>query len=126
MSWQDDLNDARLEKGSGWYGCIAPDGWKDIVLQTNEMLSHIDPDYKILQIKEKFGSLRYYYGSAIENPTEQRIMSAIEGWAESKSSHTCQDCGKYGGIRTQFHWILTLCDTCATARGYDLNWEETE
>lgn len=111
-TWQQELNDKRLAEG-GWYGCIAPDGWKDIVLKADNMLAHIDPDYKIMQIKEKFGTLRYYFGSNLEYySVEHDIMHAIEVWAEQRSANTCEVCGKFGELRTDRYWIVTLCDDC--------------
>lgn len=112
MSWQEELNAKRL-KSQGWYGCIAPDGWKDLVLHTDEMLAYIDPNYEIHQIKEKFGTLRYYFGSNFEYGTIQgSIMNAITRAAESRSAYLCEVCGKYGEIRDGA-WIRTLCDECA-------------
>lgn len=109
MRWQEELNSNRL-KTKGWYGCIAPDGWKDIILEADAMLSYIDPDYEIHQIKEKFGTLRYYYGSKYEYDTiQERIMQAIAAWAEQKSSIVCEICGKYGSLDDSRYYIRTLC-----------------
>lgn len=113
-SWQQELNAKRL-KTKGWYGCIAPDGWKDIVLKADEMLAFIDPDYEIHQIKEKFGTLRYYFGTT-KTGVEDDIMRAIERWAESASASTCESCGKYGELRTETYYIVTLCDDCNDKR----------
>jgi hypothetical protein len=116
MTWQQELNDKRL-KTKGWYGCIAPDGWKEIVLRADSMLAHIDPDYQIHQIKEKFGTLRYYFGSKYAYDTVQgQIMNAITTWAEHRSQYTCEACGKFGELRTERYWIVTLCDTCDEER----------
>jgi hypothetical protein len=110
VSWQEELNTNRL-KTKGWYGCIAPDGWKDIVLETDEMLAYIDPDYEIHQIKEKFGTLRYYYGSEHNFSSIQgKIMYAITQAAEARSSRTCEVCGKYGELDTSKYYIRTLCE----------------
>ena len=109
MSWQEELNAKRL-KTKGWYGCIAPDGWKDIVLDTDKMLAYIDPDYEIHQIKEKFGTLRYYYGSKFEYASIQgRIMQAIAGYAESRSATICEVCGKWGDLDDSQYYVRTLC-----------------
>ena len=113
-SWQEELNAKRL-KERGWYGCIAPDGWKDIVLKADEMFAFIDPDYEIHQIKEKFGTLRYYFGTT-KTGVELEIMYAIERWAESRSEHTCERCGKFGELRTETYYIVTMCDDCNLER----------
>jgi hypothetical protein len=114
QGWQQELNAKRL-KTRGWYGCIAPDGWKEIVLKADEMLAFIDPDYEIHQIKEKFGTLRYYFGTT-KSGVESDIMYAVERWAESRSASTCERCGKFGELRTEDYYIVTLCDDCNLKR----------
>ena len=109
MRWQEELNSKRL-KTKGWYGCIAPDGWKDIVLDTDKMLAYIDPDYEITQIKEKFGTLRYYYGTTREyGSIEYKIMDAIARAAEARSATICEICGKWGDLDDSQYYIRTLC-----------------
>lgn len=116
MTWQEELNDKRLASG-GWYGCVVGDGWKDLVLETDAMLLRMDSEYKIQQVKEKFGTLRYYYDSDLEYDTvERRIMDAIIDAAEARSAITCERCGKYGELRTQRYYVLTLCDACNKER----------
>lgn len=116
MTWQQEFNDKRLADG-GWYGCIVNDGWKKIVLETDSMLAHIDPNYKICQVKEKWGELRYYFASEIGYDTiERNIMDAIVRSAESRSRYVCEQCGKFGELRTNRAWIVTLCNTCEEAR----------
>ena len=115
-TWQQELNSKRL-KTKGWYGCIAPNGWEEIVLKADRMLAHIDPDYEIYQIKEKFGTLRYYFGTTRGYDTvEGEIMHAITTWAEQRSQWTCESCGKYGELRDDRYWVVTLCDTCNEER----------
>jgi hypothetical protein len=109
VSWQEDLNSKRL-KTKGWYGCIAPDGWQKIVEETDAMLAYLDPDYEITQVKEKFGTLRYYFTSTHDYGTiEYRIMDDIVVAAEARSSRTCEVCGKLGEVRSG-SWIRTLCE----------------
>lgn len=114
MTWQEELNSKRL-KTKGWYGCISPDGWRKIVEETDEMLAFIDPEYEIQQIKEKFGTLRYYFASD-KTGLESKIMQSIVEAAEYKSSRTCEICGKYGELRDSRYYIRTLCDACESSR----------
>jgi hypothetical protein len=68
-------------------------------------------------VKEKFGTLRYYYDSDLEYDTvERKIMDAIIDAAEARSAVTCEWCGRYGELRTQRYYVLTLCDDCNEAR----------
>jgi hypothetical protein len=111
MRWQEKLNRKRI-KTQGWYGCIAPDGWKDLVLLTDEMLAYIDPDYEIHQIKEKFGGLRYYFEGG-KTEIARRIMWAIVSDSESQSLTVCEICGQRGELRTDEYYVRTLCDKCS-------------
>lgn len=109
-TWQQEFNDRRLASG-GWYGCIVDDGWKDIVLKCDEQLAFMDPNYKINQVKEKFGGLRFYFETE-KTGIEQEIMWAIASYAERQSYSTCELCGKYGQLRDERRYIRTLCDSC--------------
>jgi len=56
-----------------------------------------------LQIKEKFGGLRFYTKGGDD------YTSGIIAMAESMSYRTCEQCGKPGSPRDDI-WIVTLCD----------------
>ena len=55
------------------------------------------------QIKEKFGTLRFYYHGGDE------YIRGLDAMAESMSAVTCEDCGKPGKRRSG-GWVRTLCD----------------
>lgn len=55
------------------------------------------------QIKEKFGTLRWYAGS-------DALLSVITDFAELASALTCLVCGAEGELRSDRSWMLTLCD----------------
>lgn len=57
----------------------------------------------IVQVKEKFGSLRFY----ADNVSPE--MYSYINFAEAMSGVTCEDCGAPGKARTG-GWIRTLCD----------------
>ena len=72
-------------------------GWFHLVLKCHEELKSLMPDYKIAQIKEKFGELRYY----IEFPedTEQDVRQAaykIIDKYERISRQTSEISGRHG------------------------------
>lgn len=136
MSWQKDLTEARC-KTPGWYGCSVPEGWKNVVEETNRLLAELDPFYEIMQIKEKFGALRYYYHSNA-NATTQELMKIVVDYAELWSVRTCEVCGSCSlksnpskGIEwdstavlksTEGGWFKTICDTCdADGRYYTIS-----
>lgn len=83
--------------------CVGP-GWADLV---NACYDITDEHHIVVtQIKEKFGGLRFYVGSA---PIE--VFGQIDTIIE-KSYHICEDCGAAGKLR-QGGWTRTLCDACA-------------
>jgi len=61
------------------------------------------PQVVITQIKEKFGTLRFYYDGG-----DEQIDGMIQ-MAESMSAHLCEECGAPGHTRSG-GWIRTLCD----------------
>lgn len=56
-----------------------------------------------VQVKEKFGGLRFYYEGGDEH------IHGMVRMAESWASVTCEVCGKPGQLRSG-GWIKTLCD----------------
>lgn len=92
------------DKGQYFIGAATGPGWNDIVLNLHNKLVKENPDYFIAQVKEKFGTLRFYTGPMTE-----------KGWgyvteAEELSAITCEECGRPGELRTDRSWIQTLCD----------------
>jgi hypothetical protein len=98
-------------------GC--PKGWEQIVLDTHAKLIEVDPDYRISQIKEKFGGLRYYVQFSDRDLYE--AGSSIIADAENLSYKTCEECGTTEDVDTDilaegYYWILTLCGPCRATR----------
>jgi len=62
----------------------------------------------VQQVKEKFGTLRYYCGGS------ETIFKFIS-LAERLSAVTCEDCGKRGTANNS-RWITTLCEECRGER----------
>jgi hypothetical protein len=99
----------------GRYGGIDCDaGWFNILnLLCQNIQSHIDWTIKqgkpvdqvvVAQVKEKFGTLRFYY-----NGGDQYIQGLVS-MAEDISAVTCEKCGSVGMLR-HGGWVKTLCDT---------------
>lgn len=90
--------------GKGWYPLIET--------LSNAIQNHIDncqrqgkecPQVIVQQVKEKFGTLRFYY-----NGGDEFIHGAV--WlAESMTGHLCEECGGLGKPRDG-GWVRTLCD----------------
>jgi hypothetical protein len=60
------------------------------------------PQVTLDQVKEKFGTLRFYYTGGDE------YISGLVSMAESMSGVTCETCGK-PGTQTSGGWIKTAC-----------------
>jgi hypothetical protein len=90
-----------------WMGHVGP-GWHQILTQLHEDIMAIDPGYKVLQIKEKFGGGRFYLQS------EHLDVAPLVRAAEDESRRTCEGCGEPGFIRNRRNsrWMQCLCDSC--------------
>ncbi len=61
------------------------------------------PQVVAVQVKEKFGGLRFYYEGG--NDQIFGMVRMAEAWA----ANTCEECGAPGKMRNG-GWIRTLCD----------------
>lgn len=116
-----------------WISC--DNGWDWILKDLHKKLIFIDPNYQILQVKEKFGTLRFY----VETKTEgvaKKVVSDLIALAEQWSSVTCEVCGNSNGksnpsigvafdpsvaLRCRSQYLVkTLCRGCAEGLEFDL------
>src|SRR6202046_2442093 len=94
------------------WGFTHDDGWFDILWRLCEDLEPLVAEFErtsglkfeVLQVKEKFGGLRFYVNCRRNVAIRQRI-----GIAADESFHTCEVCGEPGELREE-RWIKTLCD----------------
>jgi hypothetical protein len=94
------------------WGFECGDGWFQILNQLmGNIQHHIDwknrkeevvPQVTLDQVKEKFGTLRFYYTGGDD------YISGMVTMAESMSGVTCESCGK-PGTQTSGGWIKTAC-----------------
>ena len=94
-----------------------PNGWriafgKQMCEEINNVLKKADwvNKYRIIQIKEKFGSLRWY-DSTVPAEISDEIQDIIEKYEEI-SARTCISCGK-PATRISTGWICPWCDDCS-------------
>jgi len=87
------------------YGFSHGDGWYDLIDDLCRELSKLDlpKDFRVQQIKEKFGGLRFYV--APETDEVRELISRFE----RLSYEVCEACGEPGEER-KTKWIRTLCD----------------
>jgi hypothetical protein len=75
------------------------EGWFPLIERLHRDIVKVDPDYKIYQIKEKFGGLRFYY--APSNPDFSEQIDNLIRNAERISLLTCELTGKPGELMRQ-------------------------
>ena len=76
-------------------------GFRDVTPEVEQVV--------VEQVKEKFGTLRFYYRGGDD------YVRGLVSMAEAMSGRTCESCGnpaKTGGEG----WIRTICPTCEEAR----------
>lgn len=93
----------QLFKNTHRYNMEIPEGWNDIVDKLCQQLIDINYQGEVTQMKEKFGSLRFYTNSFTEEA--QPFIDATE----KLSSSTCEVCGEWGEVSTKKYWMRTLC-----------------
>lgn len=84
-------------------------GWSDLLRRLVDDLFAKGWDGRVLQVKEKFGGLRFYINKCADG-LDDRISQA-----EDESYRTCEECGLPGVARSG-GWIKTLCDLHAAGR----------
>ena len=86
------------------------EGWYQIVVDCDNLLTEIDPNYQIAQIKQKFGGLRYYFQPSDVNNGELYVkMNAVVLAYEKIASMTCEATGKPGVLmKSKGGWVKTL------------------
>lgn len=107
----------------GWFDGMPP-GWGNIIHDGLAKIDAIitdsacDVHLHVEQVKEKFGTLRFYVGflDKDEEPvydTEwaQRIRN-ITHEMETETEDVCCFCGRKDGIKWRHGWVHLSCDEC--------------
>lgn len=92
--------------------CDCGDGWFSLIYELCEkiqkVLNNESKEFKesfyVLQIKEKFASLRVC--TSCINDEIDKLIDAVE----TDSTHICEECGASGEARTKYGWKKTLCE----------------
>jgi hypothetical protein len=136
------------------FGCECGDGWYDLIAtfcrlvksklnkpryirlkpefktEDTEYEKYISPDFKFIQVKEKYATIRLYFDitqpdgenkdKLDESDIDKRFdeiwttIYAFEYYTDYLSGKTCEECGKPGKIY-QGGWWRTLCPEHAKA-----------
>jgi hypothetical protein len=86
------------------------DGWEPLIRRLSEKLEPLG--VVATQVKEKFGTLRFYF-SAPAGAYEEAAQYVQE--AEAASAATCENCGAFGELGGQ-GWLTTQCESCRSTR----------
>lgn len=112
---------------TGFYGFECYDGWFELIeTLCDKIQSHVDwrtkniqdpteaHDLQVtaLQVKEKFGGLRFYAGGGDD------VTDAFISFAETMSMKICETCGNPGKQQGDRGWIHTACDPCFEKRAW--------
>ena len=110
-----------------------PSGWYNILYNLCEELTPIlneerskiteDPEqpmFSVLQIKEKFGGLRFYFMMNTENTELHENIQKLIDIAEDKSYDTCQITGKPGTLCKKGRHFMTLSEEARITHGFEV------
>lgn len=99
-----------MNQTSMCWGFECGDGWFDIINNLSKKIVEIDPDVRAVQVKEKFGGLRFY-----TNGGNDEVYALINN-AEDLSYKTCEYCGSTENVTQTRGWIVSLCPLCKLER----------
>ena len=98
-----------VEENAMGRGIECEDGWFDLIdslcytiqwwIANCEM-----PPVRIVQVKEKSGTLRFYFRGGND------ITRGMKAMAETMSASLCETCGSPGRLRNELKYKQTLCD----------------
>jgi hypothetical protein len=93
----------RLDANLGWIEHVY-DGWRPLLERLLLAISRIDPTLRVVDAKQKFGSLRVRL-----DRYDERAYALIDE-ATSESLKTCEHCGGVAALRNDGGYFVTLCD----------------
>ena len=93
------------------FGLEIGDGWEPLIRKLCTAIIEAGGDDVVAdQVKEKWGSLRFYYHGGNEK------VYALVDEAERQSAHICEACGSVIDVECRCdkggYWVRTLCLKC--------------
>jgi hypothetical protein len=89
-------------------GFECADGWYTLICVVSELLTKHNPEIYAVQVKEKFGGLRFYHDGCDD------YTLGVQMTAETLSSYICEICGAPGFLNDNEGWWSTRCDAHAS------------
>lgn len=108
------MENRNLKTAYQMFGVECGDGWKGLIQPIFDYIEKYNLDkseeekIEILQVKEKFGGLRFYVNF------EDEVLSEMIRNAENESYLVCENCGSREDVGHTQGWITTCCFDCAT------------
>jgi hypothetical protein len=112
-----------MEHGDGWYRLL------DEGMARIQYFCDLCPSGVQLvadQIKEKFGTLRFYYSVTGATEIEYQILEDLINGMEGQSTRTCEVSGDHGYMCRRGGWLRTLSYKEARKSGYEASDEGQE
>ena len=107
--------DSSIQESAMCFGFECGNGWYELIRELSEQLYPLieawdrqlefdDYPPRAVQVKEKYGTLRFYMSSSTSE------MENIIDEFEEKSEKICEICGKEGDIDFSQQWYAVRCD----------------
>ena len=107
IEWDINFNQKMEEaKNNNW------ENWPQYHVREPRVVRQAIPQVVAVQVKEKFGGLRFYYDGGDE------FIHGLVQMAELMADRTCEVCGDKGKLY-QTGWHRTLCKMHAEEQGYE-------
>lgn len=107
--------DPTLQSNLMAFGRECDEGWNPLIDELIGKLNELPEEIHVLQIKEKYGGLRFYVASSSE-----KAFKIIDNY-EWLSYHVCEVCSDFwtAKLRIKNDWYKTVCDKCAKENEYE-------
>ena len=113
----DTINEVLAKMKTSYGKVISCDkGWYPLIEECHTELKAVDPDYEILQIKEKFGGLRFYFES-LDGGKYPKMHEIVRKY-EEKSLTVCEVTGNGGTLHKKGSRVKTLSPQIAATEGF--------
>lgn len=93
-------------------GAWCGDGWVPLIESLIIDLIALGWNRKLDQVKEKFGSLRFYIDDSELSQATREVVYQRIAEAEDRSCSVCETCGEPGKIHGSY-WLKTVCPGCS-------------
>lgn len=114
------LLEQRIDKEMRWAHVDCHKGWHRLILECDKALIALDPDYVPVQIKQKFGGLRFYFDSKADEATRLKMHEVVKQY-EELSFQTCELTGNKGVLMNCNGYYQTVDPALA-----ETGWERVE